>query len=104
MLLTASLAFLYLGEYVGQAEGVSHSLVVGESVKCDPELHHNLLVLHAVVLHVPSWVLVDIEGVHDAERQLVRLALSGKSARLLHRDHLRVRIELIEEEDEEFVE
>jgi len=59
-----------------------------ESVKGYSELHHDLFVLNTVHLYVPTWILVDIEWVNDAERQLVGLAFPCKAARLLDRDDL----------------
>ena len=73
-------------------------------IKRNPELHHNPLVLDAIVLHMPPRILMHIKGVHNAEGQLVGLALPGETTRLLHWDHLVIRVKLIQEEDEEFVE
>lgn len=86
------------------SEGLVQISSTCKSVQGDPELHHNLLMLHTIVLHVPAWVLVDVEWVHYAEWQLVGLALARETTRLLHRDHLTIRVKFVEEVDEEFVE
>ena len=74
-----------------------------EPIKSNSELHHDLLVLNTVVFHVTPRILVHIKRIHNAKRQLIRLAFSSKATGFLDRDDLRVGIELIQEVDEEFV-
>ena len=77
---------------------------LSESVKCDSELHHDLLMLHAVHLYVPSRVLMHIKRIHDAERQFIRLAFTSKSTRFLARYNLIGGLKLIQPKDEKFIE
>ena len=76
----------------------------GEAVEGDSELHHDPFVLHTIVLDMSAWVLMYVEGIHDAERQFVRLTLPSEATGFLDRDDLASGIELVQEEDEELIE
>ena len=75
-----------------------------KAVEGDSELHHDPFVLHTIVLDMSAWVLMHVEGIHDAERQFVRLTLPSEATGLLDRDDLASGVELVQEEDEELIE
>ena len=74
-----------------------------KSVKSYSKLHHDLLMLHTIHFDVPARVLMHIKRVNNAERELVRLTLACEATRFFNRYDLAGRFELVEVEDEEFV-